>query len=406
VLCAAHGAQVLPNASDPSNKWSSVRRLVARPRPAVIAVYGVVTAALVGATVAYVTADKTVSVSVDGQVSHVQTFASSVSSVLHRAGVKVGAHDAVSPALNAKVHDGTTISIERGRQLDLTIDGQPHDVWVTATSVADALQQAGLRAQGAVMSADRSTRVPLAGLAIDIELPHTVTVTVDGSTRTLISAKTTVAALLAEAGITTNPTDQISVPLDTRPTDGLSIVIVRVSNVQLLTTTSIPFTSTTKNDSSVLIGTKVVTQQGENGTLASTYELTFTDGVQTAKTLVDQQVTVAPVPQITTIGTKPKPKPVPKPKPKPKPALRTYVVPKDGLNWAALAACESGGRATADNGRFYGLYQFSLGTWRDVGGSGLPSQASASEQTYRAQLLYKRSNWRSQWPVCGSRLFS
>jgi uncharacterized protein YabE (DUF348 family) len=358
--------------------------------------------------VAYVTTDKTVSVSVDGQVSHVQTFASSVGSVLHRAGVNVGAHDAVSPALDAKVRDGTTISIERGRQLDLTIDGQPRDVWVTATSVADALQQAGLRAQGAVMSADRSTRVPLSGLAIDIELPHTLTVTVDGSTRTLISAKTTVAALLDEAGITLNPADQISVPLETRPTDGMAIVIVRISSAQQLTTTSIPFTSETKNAASILVGTKVVAQQGKNGTLESTYELTFTDGVQTAKTLAGQQVTLVPVPQITAIGTKPKPvpKPIPKPKPKPKPALRSYIVPKDGLDWARLAACESGGRATANNGRFYGLYQFSLGTWRDVGGTGLPSEASASEQTYRAQLLYKRANWRTQWPVCGSRLFS
>jgi resuscitation-promoting factor RpfB len=381
-----------------------VRRLVTRPRPAVIAVYGVVTAALVGATVAYVTADKTVSVSVDGQVSQVQTFASSVSAVLRRAGVQVGAHDEVSPALDGKVHDGSTITIARGRQLDLTIDGQPHEVWVTATSVSEALQQAGLRAQGAVLSADRSTRVPLDGLAIDVELPHTVTVVVDGSTQTLISAQTTVAGLLNEAGITLNPADEISAPLDAQPVDGMTIVIVRISSAQQLTTTSIPFTSTATNDSSILVGTKVVTQQGKNGTLESTYQLTYTDGVQTAKALIGEQVTVPPVPQITSIGTKPKP--IPKPKPKPKPALRTYVVPKDGLNWAALAACESGGRATADNGRFYGLYQFSLGTWRDVGGTGLPSQASPSEQTYRAQLLYKRANWRSQWPVCGSRLFS
>jgi resuscitation-promoting factor RpfB len=383
-----------------------VRRLVSRPRPAVIAVYGVVTAALVGATVAYVTADKTVSVSVDGQVTRVHTFAASVGSVLHRAGVQVGTHDSVSPALKEKVHDGTTISIERGRQLDLTIDGQTRDVWVTATSVDDALQQAGLRVQGAVMSADRSARVPLDGLAIDIELPHTVTVVVDGSTRTLISAKTTVGALLAEAGITLNPADQISVPLDTRPAEGMSIVIVRISSAQQLSTTSIPFTATTRNDSSILVGTKVVTQQGKNGTLESTYQLTYTDGVQTAKALIDERVSVPPVSQVTSIGTKPKPVPKPKPKPKPKAAVRTYVVPKDGLNWGALAACESGGRATANNGRFYGLYQFSLGTWRDVGGTGLPSQASPSEQTYRAQLLYKRSNWRSQWPVCGSRLFS
>ena len=74
----------------------------------------------------------------------------------------------------------------------------------------------------------------------------------------------------------------------------------------------------------------------------------------------------------------------------------------DGLNWAALAECESGGNPQADNpaGPYYGLYQFMESTWRSVGGIGLPTQASASEQTYRAQILYNRSG-AGQWPVCG-----
>ena len=39
--------------------------------------------------------------------------------------------------------------------------------------------------------------------------------------------------------------------------------------------------------------------------------------------------------------------------------------------------------ARGQPGRYYGLYQFDLGTWRSVGGSGLPTDASAGEQTYR-----------------------
>src|SRR5699024_6781192 len=60
-----------------------------------------------------------------------------------------------------------------------------------------------------------------------------------------------------------------------------------------------------------------------------------------------------------------------------------------GLNWSALAACESGGNAgiVSANGMYHGLYQFDVQTWKSVGGSGLPSQASAAEQTKRAQIL-------------------
>lgn len=77
------------------------------------------------------------------------------------------------------------------------------------------------------------------------------------------------------------------------------------------------------------------------------------------------------------------------------------VAGADGLNWGALANCESGGNARAVNpAGYYGLYQFDLGTWRSVGGSGLPTAASAGEQTYRAKLLYKQRG-RSPWPTCG-----
>ncbi len=79
-----------------------------------------------------------------------------------------------------------------------------------------------------------------------------------------------------------------------------------------------------------------------------------------------------------------------------------YSVPgADGLNWAGLANCESGGNPRAVNAAgYYGLYQFNVATWRSVGGSGMPHHASPAAQTYRAKLLYK-SRGRSPWPHCG-----
>jgi hypothetical protein len=59
----------------------------------------------------------------------------------------------------------------------------------------------------------------------------------------------------------------------------------------------------------------------------------------------------------------------------------------------------------SSNGQYFGLYQFSLSTWASVGGSGNPIDASSSEQTQRAQILYSRAG-DSPWPVCGSRLYT
>ena len=68
----------------------------------------------------------------------------------------------------------------------------------------------------------------------------------------------------------------------------------------------------------------------------------------------------------------------------------------------AIAACESGGDPTVvdASGTYYGKYQFDLGTWASVGGSGSPADASEAEQDFRAALLYSRAG-SSPWPVCG-----
>jgi soluble lytic murein transglycosylase-like protein len=68
----------------------------------------------------------------------------------------------------------------------------------------------------------------------------------------------------------------------------------------------------------------------------------------------------------------------------------------------AIASCESGGDPTAVNAAgYYGKYQFDLGTWASVGGSGNPADAPEAEQDYRAALLYSRAG-SSPWPVCGA----
>jgi hypothetical protein len=68
----------------------------------------------------------------------------------------------------------------------------------------------------------------------------------------------------------------------------------------------------------------------------------------------------------------------------------------------SIASCESGGDPTAvdSSGTYRGKYQFDLGTWASVGGSGDPAAAPEAEQDYRAALLMSQAG-SSPWPVCG-----
>ncbi|MCW2542252.1 MAG: Transglycosylase domain protein, partial [Frankiales bacterium] len=63
-------------------------------------------------------------------------------------------------------------------------------------------------------------------------------------------------------------------------------------------------------------------------------------------------------------------------------------------SWLRLRQCESGNNYAINTGNdHYGAYQFDLSTWRSVGGSGYPNNASAAEQDARALILYRQRGW-------------
>ena len=85
-------------------------------------------------------------------------------------------------------------------------------------------------------------------------------------------------------------------------------------------------------------------------------------------------------------------------------ALGTGTANADsGVNWDAVAKCESGGNWSIATGNgYYGGLQFTLGTWRANGGTGSPHQASREEQIRVAENVL-RTQGIGAWPVCGRR---
>jgi hypothetical protein len=72
--------------------------------------------------------------------------------------------------------------------------------------------------------------------------------------------------------------------------------------------------------------------------------------------------------------------------------------------WDALAQCESGGNWSINTGNgYYGGLQFSLSSWRWVGGTGYPHQHSREEQIRRGEMLQALQGW-GAWPSCSRQL--
>ncbi|MCX2183195.1 DUF348 domain-containing protein [Streptomyces sp. SKN60] len=349
-----------------------------------------VVAFLAGGTSAFVADDKAVKVSVDGVPRTLHTFADDVEELLADEGLVVGAHDIVAPAPGTALGSGDEIAVRYGRPVSLTLDGRRRQVWTTARTVDGALRQLGVRAEGAYLSVSRSAPISRQGLALDVRTERAVTFLADGRERTVRTNAATVREAAEEAGIALAGQDTTSVPLDSFPRDGQTVAVLRITGTQEIREEPVPFAVERTRDPELFAGTELVERQGVPGVRRVTYALRTVNGVRQRPRRMGEETVREPVSQRVRVGTRP---------------LPTSVSGADGLNWGALAACESGGRPTAvdPSGTYGGLYQFDPGTWRALGGTGVAQNAPAAEQTFRAKKLYVQRG-ASPWPHCGRRL--
>jgi hypothetical protein len=87
--------------------------------------------------------------------------------------------------------------------------------------------------------------------------------------------------------------------------------VVAVTNVDVAE--PIPFGAVSVNDGNVDAGQSVVSTAGVDGTRVTTWAVTTVDGVETGRTVVSVVTSVAPVDQVTSVGTRVPPPPAPAP---------------------------------------------------------------------------------------------
>lgn len=364
-------------------------------RRTVIAAASALTLAVMGVTgVGIANAHRNVTIEVDGVAQPVSGFFSTVEGALGAAGFQPGEHDLVAPGTHESVEDGSTIVVRTASPYTVNIDGTTKVAWSTASSVADLLSQFG--SSGVTYAADRSNARAALPVLTD---GGTVMIEADGAKKPVTASATdTAATLLQKAGVTASPIDRVSF---VTTNEGVTLRVVRVTRgtSEKVETLEVPVEE--REDDTLEQGeTRVLEEGAEGKVITRTYKETI-GGRTTVDTVVGTE-RQEPVARVIAVGTK-RPAAV-----APASSSASDVQPVassvGGDVWAALAACESGGNPSTNTGNgYYGMYQFSLPTWQSVGGSGLPSDASAAEQTMRAQILQARSGW-GQWPACSASL--
>lgn len=381
-------------------------------KPVLLGVAALVVAlALGGGT--YAATAKTVSITVDGQQQEISTHAGSVEGALESAGLSVSEHDVLAPAAGTDISDGSQIALERGRLLTLTIDGKQRQVWTTATTVEEALAELGQNPGAYALSADRSRQIPLDGFAVTAETIYATSLSDGGApAKNLKSSANTVGDLLKEQGVKLGKLDTVSPAAKTPLKNGLAVSVTRVTKATVTEQAAVGQPADQQvEDANLPEGQTSVTQEGSAGTDKVTYEVTTTNGKQTAKTEVSRTAVTPAQAKIVAVGTQPvysssssdsssSSSGSSSSSSAPAPASSG----SSGINWDGIASCESTNNWSINTGNgYYGGLQFDLGTWASGGGDAYASRPDLAtrEQQIAVAENVAASRGTSPW-ACGS----
>jgi resuscitation-promoting factor RpfB len=404
-----------------------------------------------------------VEVAVDGEVHEVRTYADTVGDVLATLGVEVHTADVVSPPVDASVEDGMAIEVDRAVTVEVTIDGATaRRITAPVDTVGGVLREADMRdlvAAGAKVVPAVGSRVG-DGDVIDLTLQTMVRVVADGAELEFATLAQDVAAVLVDAGVTVRADDLVTPPLDAPLVGATRITVQRVEVVEQTEEVVLEHDTVERETDEVRKGRTRVQTEGRDGLRIDTYEVTLVDGEETGRELVAEDVEREPRDEVVLIGTYEPPPPPARPaastssgSPSPAPATNgasrttstsaggsattqrsagsassgssssgsssgspsagsspssTTTSPNDPAGtavWERLARCEANGnwQQVSANGLYYGGLQFHPSTWRSVGGTGMPHEASKTEQIRRGRILQARLGW-GQWPACSRQL--
>ncbi|MCO4249721.1 transglycosylase family protein [Pseudarthrobacter sp. MDT3-9] len=342
----------------------------------------VVLCALVLGLVAFVGNNKTVTLNVDGKVTSVQSFGGTVGQVVKSANVELKPADRVSPSADAKVENGTVINVNMAKAVKVSLDGSEKTINTTAPDVAGLVTELGVASSSSV-SVPKDAQLAVAGSFVSISTPKTVSIVADGKASTATTTAGTVAQVLEDAGITLGVDDRTSQPGNAHVVNNMVVKVSRVDTSQTAATTEdVAFDSMTTESAELLKGEKEVTQAGVAGKVDKSFKLVMVDGREASRTLVSETVSVQPVTEKVTVGTKAKPAAAA--------GMNTGASAPAMMNeamWDKIAQCESTGNWSINSGNgYYGGLQFDIRTWIGSGGGAYAPNASLATKAQQIDI--------------------
>jgi resuscitation-promoting factor RpfB len=186
--------------------------------------------------------DKTITLNMGSEIRTIQTGASTIADMFDEQRIELAPNDALSHPLSAPIMDGMTVTINRVRDVTLTINGIQQTLQTPFDYPLDILESAGVTLSasdqiwldGTLATLDTLPVWTVPVTAIEIRQAMTLTIIDDGIESTISTTAETIGEALFDEGIALYLTDTMSLPTDTIITQDMQISIDRAIPIQLV----------------------------------------------------------------------------------------------------------------------------------------------------------------------------
>ncbi|MCL6638423.1 MAG: ubiquitin-like domain-containing protein [Firmicutes bacterium] len=185
----------------------------------------------------------------------------------------------------------------------LAVDGKEVKVRTFARTVGGFLQ-----AQKLIVS-DKDEIIPgvetplRSGMTVTVNHALPVSVAVDGRNLSLYTRRRTVGEFLDEYGITPGPEDEVEPGLNEPVTAGMAVHVARVRTETAYLEAPVQYRVVNRYTTKLPSGATRVAREGSEGVERQTWLVTYRDGQEAGRKMVDREVIVEPVDKIMMVGS-------------------------------------------------------------------------------------------------------
>jgi len=189
------------------------------------------------------------------------------------------------------------------KSVRITDNGLDFTVQTSSATVKDVLSENHISiGSHDKITPDAATSIT-PGLNIEITRASKIRIEADGKTIEAYTLQKSIGKVLAENDLTLGRLDKTTPEKNTPISDNLFITVTRINIEEVVIPEDIDFKTITKLDAKMGWQEKKTEQKGEDGTMEVKYRITYRNGKEVSRVVLEKSKTKDPTPEIITQGT-------------------------------------------------------------------------------------------------------